>query len=99
MIPEVVCDILCYMGNYYHYYTPLYPFQTYKALMDAQIKNKSIATIQQTRLVEESGWRYSERGLNKQVEKLNLENLRREINGKPQEQIVLECNYNLLKKK
>ena len=52
-IPEIVCEILCYLANYYHYYTPLCAYKTYKSLMDAQIKDKSVASAEQAKLIEE----------------------------------------------
>ena len=33
-VPEVVCDILCYMARYYHYRTTLVSFEAYTVLMD-----------------------------------------------------------------
>ena len=34
-IPEVVCDVLCYLAKYYHYRSAEISLEVYSALMDA----------------------------------------------------------------
>ena len=97
-IPEVVCDILCYLAKYHHYRTKLISYETYEVLMDAQMQSKSVATLQQKRSIEEEGWKYSERGIEHEVEKLNLENYRKQMMSHPSHKITIEATYNVLKR-
>ena len=34
-VPEVVCDVLCYLAKYYHYRTTEFSHENYRTLMDA----------------------------------------------------------------
>lgn len=45
-VPELVCDILCYMVNYFHYRTDKFSRKVYNTLLTAQVKNKSAMSAQ-----------------------------------------------------
>ena len=66
--------------------------------MDAQMQHKSMSTVQQRRNIEEEGWKYSERGIDREVDKLNLENYRKQLASQPSYKITVEATYNVLKR-
>ena len=66
--------------------------------MDAQIFDRSVWSQSQKKAFEEEGWRYSERGIESEIQKLNLESIKKEIMSQNQESIIIQSTYNQLKK-
>jgi len=63
-VPEIVCDILCYLSKYYHYRTNAMERALYERLMDAQQADIVLETDQQRENKNRFAWRYTIEGLN-----------------------------------
>ena len=55
-------------------------------------------TEAQKKAFAEEGWRYSERGIDAEVGKLNLETIKKEIMNENYDNIIIQSTYNQLKK-
>lgn len=75
-IPEIVCEILCYLAKFYHYRTNKITPGAYRILMNSTLANKSAADVEQQRQIDEEGWRYSERGRSRKVAVLDKDKLK-----------------------
>ena len=62
------------------------------------MQNTSIASTEQKKNIEEEGWKYSERGVDNEAEKLNLENYRKQLMSHPSHKVNIEATYNVLKR-
>ena len=70
-IPEIVCEILAYLSNYIHHRSEDIPYQIYERMLICQITGESLATEEMKKNYLVDGWRYTPRGLDKQVEDLS----------------------------
>ena len=66
-VPEIVCDIFCYLANQYHYRTGYLTRDTYERLLNAQLENRLLETEDQKQRKKRFAWRCTFEGLDSQI--------------------------------
>jgi hypothetical protein len=67
LIPEIVCEVLCYLSGYVHHRNDQISHAVYSRKLVTQINGGSLATDEMKENYEKDGWRYTPRGLDEQV--------------------------------
>ena len=71
VVPEIVCDILCYLTHYFHYRSDLISKEAYSSMLTGQILNMHVATQKSINNFEQGGWRYSTNGIAQHMKDLD----------------------------
>ena len=63
VVPEIVCDILCYLVNYVHHRSNMISKDAYEAMLAGQIQKLPVRTEKQLESIDRGGWMYSTDGI------------------------------------
>ena len=69
-VPEIVCDILCYLVNYFHYRTDKISRDAYVSMLTGQIMNMPILSKDQIVNIDQGGWMNSTDGIKHRIDHL-----------------------------
>ena len=78
-VPEIVCDVLAYLGNYVHYRTDKLQKHVYHNMLQNQVQCLDVMSSKQIMNFEREGWMYSTDGLQKHVDELDFDTLKKQL--------------------
>ena len=98
VVPEIVCDILCYLCNYFHYRTDAFTRDAYVSLLTGQTLGVPVASQDQIDKYEEEGWMYSSRGIQERWQTFVKQDPRAMRIAPPTEEEILRAQVSSYKK-
>ena len=98
VVPEIVCDILCYLCNYFHYRTDAFTRDAYVSMLTGQTLGVPVASQAQIDKYEEEGWMYSSRGIQERWQTFVRQDPRAMRIAPPTEEEILRAQVSSYKK-